>query len=83
MGRFGQLDGMQMPTALVSVAIVALSAEYYFVALFLLTVALVVHQLAKSQASRADSVNLVSSPYYPYLLFVIVAHTAVDCDRSQ
>lgn len=55
--RFGQLDNTQWPPALVSFAIVALSAEYYFVALFLLTAALVVYQLAKSQASRVSNMD--------------------------
>lgn len=78
--RFGQLDSMQFPTALVSVAIVALSAEYYFVTLFLLTVALVFHQLAKSQASRADAMNLVSDLV---LSPAINAHTLPDRECSE
>ncbi|KAH8077867.1 hypothetical protein BXZ70DRAFT_962032 [Cristinia sonorae] len=53
-----QWDSLRIPTAMVSVAIVAVSAEYYFVSLFLLAAALSLYQMAKSRASRAVSVNL-------------------------
>lgn len=47
------------PPALVSIAIVALSAEYYFVALFLFIAAFTYYQLAKTRASRVSTMNSV------------------------
>ncbi|TCD71725.1 hypothetical protein EIP91_005491 [Steccherinum ochraceum] len=59
--RSAQLDSLQVPTALVSVAIVAVSAEYYFVALFILAFALAIHHSVKSHANRATIMSSTAS----------------------
>lgn len=51
---------MTLPVSILSAGVLALSAEYYFLALFLLAVALYLVRTANAQASRAEAMNLVS-----------------------
>lgn len=71
--------GMTWPVSILSIAVLSLSAEYYFLALFLFAVSAYLVRTAKAQASRAEAMNLVCSslpPLFSRSLWIL------DCENS-
>ncbi|KAI0079419.1 hypothetical protein K474DRAFT_655010 [Panus rudis PR-1116 ss-1] len=56
-GLYPDAAGLQWPSVVASLAVLALSAEYYFTALFFILAAIYMVATARAQASKAESIN--------------------------